>query len=208
MKHELPTDRDRRFTQIFEADYGQVLRYVRRRVPLSAIDDVVAETFLAAWRNLDRVSGDSLPWLYSLARGAVANQRRRDERVLPLRDLASSSSSPDHSEHIGWEDSFAAAFTRLHESDREVLRITAWEGLTANQGAIALGCSITAFKVRLHRARKRLRTELAKEHEGLASSSPAAFPRSERDVDSSSQSQAVIRASRAICQLPTVKETS
>jgi RNA polymerase sigma-70 factor (ECF subfamily) len=36
----------------------------------------LAETFLVAWRRLDDVPDDPLPWLYRVARRVLANQRR------------------------------------------------------------------------------------------------------------------------------------
>jgi RNA polymerase sigma-70 factor (ECF subfamily) len=65
--------------------------------------------------------------------------------------------TPDPAESAGWQDPFNAAFDQLSDSEREVLRITAWEGLGTAEGAIVLGCSEAAFKVRLHRARRHLR---------------------------------------------------
>jgi RNA polymerase sigma-70 factor (ECF subfamily) len=54
----------------------------------------------------------------------------------------------------------AQALGRLSEGDREVVLLCAWEGLSIEEAATALGCSPTAAKVRLHRARRRLRAEL------------------------------------------------
>jgi len=59
--------RARQFTQLFVAYYGPVLAYARRRVGADLAQDVVAETFLAAWRNLDELPPQSLPWLYRAA---------------------------------------------------------------------------------------------------------------------------------------------
>jgi hypothetical protein len=63
----------------------------------------------------------------------------------------------DHAESTGWQDPFRAAFDQLSEPEREVLRITAWEGLNTTEGATVLSCSVAAFKVRLHRARRHFR---------------------------------------------------
>lgn len=155
-------DRERRFTKLFDEHYGAVLAYCRRRLGPDLADDAVAETFLAAWRSLDPPSGDdALPWLYSLARGAVANSRRRSERLGRLSErvakLEPGQLGLDHSDYAGWQDHFAAAFAALSPADREVLRLVTWEGLDPAAGSVAFGCSTAAFKVRLHRARRRLR---------------------------------------------------
>jgi RNA polymerase sigma-70 factor (ECF subfamily) len=53
------------------------------------------------------------------------------------------------------------ALAELDERDREVLMLMAWEGLSGREAAAALGCSDTAYRIRLHRARKRLRQRFA-----------------------------------------------
>jgi RNA polymerase sigma-70 factor (ECF subfamily) len=186
--------RQRRFVALFDAHYGSVLAYARRRLPIEVVDDAVADAFLAAWINLERVAGDPLPWLYSLAKGAVWNQRRRLARAARLNERAFAREVPrpagDHADLVGWEEPFDAAFAALNEGDREVLRLTAWEGLTPSSGAIVLGCSVGAFKVRLHRARRRLRALLDAESISSAAAlnafseragSPVARPRASSD---------------------------
>jgi RNA polymerase sigma-70 factor, ECF subfamily len=168
------------FTRLFEAHHTKVLAYARRRLGVDAADDAVADTFLAAWNNLERLSGDPLIWLYSLARGAVSHHRRRLGRIAGLNErssrLAFRGATPDHAEFIGWQDPFNVAFARLRESDREVLRIAIWEGLKPSEAAVVLGCSAVAFKVRLHRARRELRCLLDADQAGdiTNASSPAA----------------------------------
>jgi RNA polymerase sigma-70 factor (ECF subfamily) len=154
-------DRKQQFTELFSAHHTKVLAYARRRLPADVADDAVADAFLAAWRNLEHLSGDPLLWLYGLARGAVSNHRRGLDRIARLAErsvaLGRSAEAPDHAESAGWQDPFMAAFDRLSEPEREVLRITAWEGLNTTEGATVLSCSVAAFKVRLHRARRHFR---------------------------------------------------
>jgi RNA polymerase sigma factor (sigma-70 family) len=155
-----------RFTELFAAYYSLVLAYARRRVGADLAQDAVAETFLAAWRNLDDLPPEPLPWLYRAARFAIANQRRAlarrgrlDDRARLLRagnDIAS-----DHSELIVADMEVAAAFRSLSEDDRELLRLAAWEGLTVAAIGTALGCSAVAAKARLYRARQRLARKLS-----------------------------------------------
>ncbi len=155
----------RRFTELFGTCYGPVLAYARRRVGADLAQDVVAETFLAAWRNLDEVPAVPLPWLYRTANFAVANYRRAlarrgrlDDRARLLR--AGGDVTGDHSELVVADLEFAAAFRSLSEADREVLRLAAWEGLTAQAIGAAVGCSAVAAKARLYRARQRLARHL------------------------------------------------
>ncbi len=118
-------------------------------------DEVVAETFVVAWRRPESVPSEPLPWLYGVARRLIANQTRGANRrnALAIR-LAS---QPDGSLR---QDQAAAVLDRLEQlnaRDREVLLLVAWEGLTQLQAAEALACSHAAVRVRLHRARRRLR---------------------------------------------------
>jgi DNA-directed RNA polymerase specialized sigma24 family protein len=62
----------RQFTELFTDNYGPVLAYVRRRVSPDLAQDVVADTFLAAWRNIHELPPEPLPWLAAkLTAGAV-----------------------------------------------------------------------------------------------------------------------------------------
>lgn len=155
-----PVDREAVFLALFDAYYGKILAYATRRLGSSAAEEAVADTFIKAWTSLDGVHGDPLLWLYGIARGAVANHRRRllrsarlDERA---RSLSPAAPGDDPADVVVWEDTFAAAMAQLVEVDREVLRLVAWEGLTAAEAAAVMGCSTIACKVRLHRARQRL----------------------------------------------------
>jgi RNA polymerase sigma-70 factor (ECF subfamily) len=57
----------------------------------------------------------------------------------------------------------AAALTRLSESDRELLLLIAWEGLSPVEAAAVLGIKPATARVRLLRARRRLTQALARE---------------------------------------------
>jgi RNA polymerase sigma factor (sigma-70 family) len=161
-----PEDRARQFTELFGTYYGPVLAYARRRVGVDLAQDVVAETFLAAWSKLDELPPCPLPWLYRTAHYMLANQRRtlarrgrlddRARMLLPGTDIAG-----DHSELIAADMELAAAFRSLAEADREVLQLAAWEDLTIAEIGTVLGCSAAAAKARLYRARRRLAIKLA-----------------------------------------------
>ena len=152
-------NRHERFEALYAAHYEAILAYVLRRAGAEAAGDVVADTFLVAWRRLDNVPADALPWLYGVARRSLANERRRRSRRDALTgdpgDLAVSPSD----EAISLSE-ITAALRRLRDEDQEVLRLAAWEGLDARAIAAVLGCSVTAARVRLHRARRRLRSQL------------------------------------------------
>jgi RNA polymerase sigma factor (sigma-70 family) len=159
------SERRRRFEELYAAHYASLLGYALRRTDnTDDAADVLAETFLAAWRRLDDVPADPRArlWLYGTARRVLANQRRGELRRLALADrlrsdLAASYRPPDFS---GGLREAAAAFRRMPEADRELLALAGWEGLDAGQIAAVLGCSRNAARIRLHRARRRFAAEL------------------------------------------------
>jgi DNA-directed RNA polymerase specialized sigma24 family protein len=103
---------------LFGIYYSPVLAYARRRVGVDLAQDVVAETFLAAWRNLDDLPSRPLPWLYRTAHFAVANQRRALARRGRLDDrarllLTGTDIAHDHLAQIAADMELAAAFRSL-----------------------------------------------------------------------------------------------
>jgi RNA polymerase sigma-70 factor (ECF subfamily) len=149
------------FEQLFRDYYDPVYRYATRRVPAEAVQDVVSETFLAAWRRYDELRGDPLPWLLGVARRIAANQLRGDARRVALTDRLSAertelvSSGGDRSSRL------ALALAELSERDREALLLVAWDGLEYRLAAHVVGCRSATFAVRKHRARRRLERALA-----------------------------------------------
>jgi RNA polymerase sigma factor (sigma-70 family) len=157
-----------RFTELYEESRARLLAYALRRTPSSEdAADAVAETFGIAWRRFDEIpDGEaSALWLYATARRVIANQTRRiQHRSQLIQQIANVLSTTelsvqtDASEQDGLEASVALA--RMTDEDRELLMLAAWEGLTSTQLACVLGCSSTAARIRLHRARSRLNAEM------------------------------------------------
>jgi RNA polymerase sigma-70 factor (ECF subfamily) len=171
---------EKRFVELYESAYSDVLRYARRRVDEDAARDAAAETFLVAWRRLDVVPPEPLPWLYGVTRGVLANEFRRSWRQSrTARRIASSAPEVprEHSDRMGETEVVTAALATLSEGDREVISLVAWEGLETQAAARVVGCSAGAFAVRLHRARQRLQLALADQEvrppsAGVSSSAP------------------------------------
>lgn len=156
--------RAERFRRIFDCHHSRVLRYALRRCTTpAAADDVAAEVFLVVWRRLDEVPADSLPWLYSAARAVAANHRRGARRHEALIARAQSEAEVAAQGTTPGDGALLAGLARLPEADREVLLLVAWEGLDRRGAASALGCSVPALAARLHRARRRLASELARD---------------------------------------------
>ncbi|MER7686785.1 sigma-70 family RNA polymerase sigma factor [Streptomyces sp. NPDC097610] len=159
------TTDEQRFTELYRQHYAAVSAYVRRRIDADQVTDVVAEVFAIAWRRLDEIPRRAvLPWLYGVARRTLANAHRSNRRRLDLLEVLGGEPAHevgDHAEAVIQRHGIACAFEALSDRDQETLRLSFWEGLSASNAARALGCSTATYQVRLHRARKRLRTHLA-----------------------------------------------
>lgn len=160
-----PDDDRRRFEAAFRDHYADILAFALRRVSDRGMaEDAAAETFAVAWRRRDAIPERPLPWLYAVALRVLANQRRGGERRRRLEERVAAEppgEATDLGEALARRTAFATAFAELDEDEREVLRLIAWEGLEPREAASVLGCSYGAFRVRLHRARRRLAKQLA-----------------------------------------------
>jgi RNA polymerase sigma-70 factor, ECF subfamily len=165
MTHDPSATREARFTRLYEQHHETVRRYVWRRDP-EATDDVVAETFLVAWRRLEDVPEDgAAAWLIGVARNVRRNVRRsarRQESVsIRLADVVPPLEPADAPREPA---GVTEALARLAPRDREVLLLAVWDGLDRPAIAAALGCSKANVSVRLHRARRRFAGALAAHH--------------------------------------------
>jgi RNA polymerase sigma-70 factor (ECF subfamily) len=156
---------EEKFRVVFDAHFEAINRYCLRRIPVSDVNDVVAEVFAVAWRKIDQLpdGGDALPWLYGVARGEVSNRRRSRRRFLALsRKLTGLGDVPDPGpEEIlvrGAElEELMTALQTLRPADQELLLLRTHEELSYEQIAIAVGCTPEAARKRLGRAVDRLR---------------------------------------------------
>lgn len=165
-REDLPSKlAEARFSQLYRDNARALLGYaLRRSADPDDAADIVAETFLVAWRRLDQAPlGDNARlWLFGTARHVLANQvrgaRRRDRLTERLReDLRRELPVYQATE----TNPVLEALAELGEADRELLMLIGWEGLTPTEAARALGISPLAARTRLHRARRRLRARLA-----------------------------------------------
>lgn len=153
------TDADR-FTALYRRHHPHVLAYALRRTDEGRSHDVVAETFTAAWRHLAALPEEPLPWLYRTARNCLANEARSARRQLRLANRLAGDA-----EGVAEAMRLRSALAELSERDGEALLLVSWEGLDHAEAAYVLGCSPVAFKVRLHRARRRLARLLAAQYD-------------------------------------------
>jgi RNA polymerase sigma-70 factor, ECF subfamily len=160
MTEGVKDDDAQRFTALYREHHTRVRDFARRRVGADVAQEIVAETFLVAWRRIDAVPAVATPWLYRVALYEIANARRRQAKADRIHvALLESHSVAENGEETDAGDlarRVASAFATLEQRDQEVLRLAAWERLSAADGAAVLGCSVPAYRMRLHRARNRL----------------------------------------------------
>jgi len=145
---------EERFTELMREVGEPLRRYVVRRVAADQVDDVLADVFLVVWRRLDDVPADEvLPWCYGVAHLCVANAHRSQRRRLELVDKLQRdrpSPAPDD------DPDLAEALDQLSETDRELIRLWAWERLQPREIGAVVGLSANAVSLRLSRARRKL----------------------------------------------------
>jgi len=159
---------DRWYRSVYDAHATHLLAYFLRRVAADHAHDLVAEVFLIAWRRraVAPDEPDLRPWLFKVARNVLRNHHRGAARRMRLHERLRAHATRDAAAEQPPEQSDTVALMRwalaqLRESDREILRLVAWEGCTTDELATVLGCSANAAAVRLHRARRRLGKVLA-----------------------------------------------
>lgn len=148
--------------QLFEVHAGEIRGYLYRRAGQSGAD-LVGEVFAVALRRARDLPEPELrrAWLFATARRVLlaaerADRRRRiaEQEHSRIRDAAAAEAStwqgPSRTEAV------REAIASLGEKDRELIRLTEWEGLQVAEAAAVLGMRAGTARVRLHRARRAL----------------------------------------------------
>lgn len=150
-----------RFAEVF-AHWGFIASYARHRGAHDA-DAIAGEAMAIAWRRLaDIPADDSRPWLINTARNLLMAEHRREPATVTrsLGDLELEAAPEPLPPELDLDPELAEGLRALSEEHREALLLIAWDDLTPVQAARSLGISRTAFRARLHRARRRLQDEL------------------------------------------------
>lgn len=126
-------------------------------------EDLTSETFVRALSNFDSLRACTVKgYLFAIARNLHRDAIRGSWRTVPLTDAIANHADPgrrpDRAAHDRMEfDAVLKAVQKLPEGDREALLMAVDESLSYDQIAAILGCSAGALKVRIHRARAKLR---------------------------------------------------
>lgn len=163
------------FAVLYDGHATQLYRYAYPRVGREAAEDVVAETFLAAFRSIGRYDtsrADARPWLFAIATKELARYHRKERAR--YRALVKAASQPAEDEFAELVDShvsagaasraLAASLAALAARDRDVLLLAAWAELTYDEIARALEIPVGTVRSRLNRARRKTRETLKTYH--------------------------------------------
>jgi RNA polymerase sigma factor (sigma-70 family) len=163
------------FAVLYDRHAAALHRYVARRLGEAVADDIVADTFLSAFRKRGRYepggARDARPWLYGFAANLIGKHARSEVRM--LRAYARTGADPVLTrQETTAEDAFSRvegapadreltqALAALAKGDRDVLLMIAWADLSYAEVAAALGIPVGTVRSRLNRARTRIRAAL------------------------------------------------
>jgi RNA polymerase sigma factor (sigma-70 family) len=162
------------FAGLYDRHAAPLHRYAARRLGAGAADDIVADTFLDAFRERHRYDltiPGARPWLYGIAANLIGKHNRAEVRM--LRAYARTGADPVLAGTVNHADEadsrlasaavrrdLAAALAGLAAGDRHVLLMVAWADLSYAEVATALGIPVGTVRSRLHRARARIRAAL------------------------------------------------
>lgn len=156
---------------MYDRHAATIHRYLRRRVGPDDSEDLLTDTFLIAFRRrttYDQARKSALPWLYGIAANLVLKHHRELGRRSRAFDRLATMDATEASFELDLVDHHAdasevrrllAVVNELPPSDREVLVLYAWEGLSYQDIAAALDIPVGTVRSRLNRVRKNLRAE-------------------------------------------------
>jgi RNA polymerase sigma factor (sigma-70 family) len=168
------------FGAVFDACAKSVYNHAFRLTgDWSAAEEVMAMTFLEAWRNRERIAedGGSLrPWLLGIATNLARSQRRAAWRQRnALARLAVADDSPDFADDVSSRLDDVARIKALHRAlaglprpELEILALCVWSGLGYAEAAEALGIPVGTVRSRLSRARAKLSKLTERELRGMS----------------------------------------
>jgi RNA polymerase sigma-70 factor (ECF subfamily) len=153
---------EEQFVATFRQHLPAVSKFLVRRVARDEVDDLASEIFEIAWRKRSSFTqGSELAWLYRIGGYVIANHRRKEAKRgawLPLLDTDASAPS---AESLGIANvSIAQAWGALKPAERNILALSAFDGLSVNELAVALEITPNTASQRLGRARKNFAEKL------------------------------------------------
>lgn len=152
------------FGVIFDRHFDAVRVYLARRIGVGRADDLAASTFTVAFECRHRFRLDATtarPWLFGIATNLLRNERRAEKRALEALGSAGQLGTAAGASDPGSVGDLGRALGGLDREQRDVLLLYAWEELSYEEIAQALGIPVGTVRSRLARARARLRAALS-----------------------------------------------
>jgi RNA polymerase sigma-70 factor (ECF subfamily) len=147
--------REHQFIAMHTEHFGRVYRYIAYRIgDAQRAEELASDVFRIAWEK-QNPDVPGIGWLIATARNLVGNEYRGRHREHSLTERLADQARAAAQTHRSPEAAAVAdVLSRLSDTDREVLMLSYWDELTTAELAASLGCSVSAARVRLHRARK------------------------------------------------------
>lgn len=143
------------FEALYREHYAALRRYADRGVGSATADDIVASTFELAYVKLPPEHPHPVGWLFRTAANLMkAEVRHREKERRAMRDAEVIGATDDPDADL---DILRAAMERMPQAQRTILQLTYWDGLSAAESAVVLGCSEQAVWKRISRAKAALR---------------------------------------------------
>jgi RNA polymerase sigma factor (sigma-70 family) len=158
------------FREIFERHAAAVHAYARRRIGMTAGEEILAQTFLTAFEKRTRFDpsyGSARPWLLGIATNLIRHHLREErEHLTALRKRAHDQPEDPVEDDTRLDaermkPTLLEALLALSDDDRETFLLLALGQLTYEEVASALGIPIGTVRSRIHRARGHLRERVS-----------------------------------------------
>lgn len=168
------------FQRIYDTFQPKILRYLTHLAGESEAEDLTQETFVKINQGLENFRGESQlsTWIYRIATNAALDKLRSpsfqriaqaslsedlDETKIADKVICTEEKKPLIEQQLIREEMnkcIRSYIEKLPENYRTVLILSEWEGLKNNEIAEILGVTLDTVKIRLHRARSKLKEEL------------------------------------------------
>jgi len=157
----IPMNNDE-FSDLYREHLPSLSRFLVRRVPVSQVDDLASDIIEIAWKKRDQApSGQELAWLYKIASYVVANYRAKTNNRNRIQGLLLPPQNAPSAESIALSDKdLALAWSKLKNSDQQIIALSSFEQLSIEEIAVTLSISKNAVSIRLHRAKATLEKHL------------------------------------------------